>query len=692
MSEHKSEEIQNTGEKDNQNVTNLVSSMGRLSILCPLPNISSQVKPSSAKDKQHYKKQNEVPQDNQEEEEQTEKDTKDFPPTENADAHHCIHKNEEDDYSVERVHSYNLSQEKIKPDDQKEHNSASKGNHVHVPAKEAVTVEKKTSKVSLGIEERNKKDEETEEKNDKDDKETKEKNKYAEDMGEEDHSDDENPDDNEFQKEVKRQPRLLQRGLEGTSKVSVGTEERNEKDEETEEKVDKETKEKNKLAEDVGEEDHSDDENPVDDDEFQKEVKRQPRLLQRGLEGGGFHQPQYYAQQTSFPRTHWQGTSEAPVATLHYGYADSGFQSPQHAQSADFPEMSNMQGGVADSRMFNRFQSPQYAQSADSPEMSYMQGGVDDSRMFNWNRSDGFSNGFSTSSYSIRSSLSDKSENSSDISSSDPSSPEQDAGYQAESGDQHNIEYVLEAIQSVINKQDILPVPAQILSGIKEYLYCETPEVDNKELTEEVSAEHCDIPSPNFQPIQHVNTSYSIPISQNRDNLAVRLHDSDWKRKLDQSLLLQYRRKLAMETNEKITGKDEDGDTPSMVVACGDVRSDGYLEKLVAVLERQKDIHMCCDTVVSRGVICSICGNTDENKFYSSLGIKNHEGHSILSGVIAMKCPSLVIECIIDYIKCRKSDIQRVFNNSSLQYYCHHQLQYPALSQFLDLLLGGGMY
>lgn len=50
-----------------------------------------------------------------------------------------------------------------------------------------------------------------------------------------------------------------------------------------------------------------------------------------------------------------------------------------------------------------------------------------------------------------------------------------------------------------------------------------------------------------------------------------------------------------------------------------------YMEKLVAMIERQKDIPMCCDKFVSKAGVCSNCENTDENTFYSPLSMRNNQ-------------------------------------------------------------------
>ncbi|KAG7175066.1 hypothetical protein Hamer_G015286 [Homarus americanus] len=301
--------------------------------------------------------------------------------------------------------------------------------------------------------------------------------------------------------------------------------------------------------------------------------------------------------------------------------------SPQYAQSLDSPPMYPIQGGVTDSDMYGAngsdnytygpsssptsmqagtlCVSPQYAQSPDSPSMYPIQGGVTDSDMYGASGSDNYTD---CSSSPRRQQLTFLDDN----------------GVHTESTE---LQQVLEVIDKVERENLSYRAPVNKLQIIIQNLTHELCEGEPK------------------------------------------WSDNSWKMEFDRQQLLQARKMVASKTNEGVVRKDEDGDTPSMIMACRPVDQDGYTENLMALIERQEDILLCCDEVVNRTTgQCTKCGNSNQDTFYTSLSIKNVQGDSILSSVIKIKHPVSVINYVFKKIESRRSDYIRIFGSPDYKY------------------------
>ncbi|XP_042867627.1 uncharacterized protein LOC122250320 [Penaeus japonicus] len=176
----------------------------------------------------------------------------------------------------------------------------------------------------------------------------------------------------------------------------------------------------------------------------------------------------------------------------------------------------------------------------------------------------------------------------------------------------------------------------------------------------------------------------SVPHYQNL--FASRSAEKEIKEHLDQHKLKSARMRVAVITNEDLVQKDVEGDTPPMIVACTDVKSLSYYENLVAVIERQQYINVCCDQPVNKvSKSCSNCLSNNHTSFYSSLAMKNNSGDTILNCVIKLKYPEKVINYICENLMDRSADILRVFDSTSISYYVKHTEEYPVLKQMIHV-------
>nr|XP_053648165.1 uncharacterized protein LOC128699442 isoform X3 [Cherax quadricarinatus] len=497
------------------------------------------------------------------------------------------------------------------------------------------------------------------------------------------------------------------------TKLNVEQEKKEAKKDKDKKEEDDYNRDKSKVEKEEEEEDHSDDENPADDDCELPKVNEKPfRLVRRGP-GINVQQNAYYhvghEAPSAFPESQlWNFTAGAP---------SSGLLTPQHAQSPGYSGVSPMHGGVTDYiHQHVQCQAPQ-AISPGYPDMSPTHGVLPDNFQYNMvpdrtleapmsmithpaaldecsynmptylppaSDVDGNYYGSLTGSFIIPDSppisSPDENENYQHGFGSSPPSPDQD------------INYLLEAIYEVMNNKETTIVPPQELENIIRHLTdeIEVPATNISQMRRGTSQtlNYSSEPSPpmfnSFQTLEPGIEYDNIPASHSQGLVLREMPDTEWKMVPDPRRLREARRQMARITNEELVKKDEDGDTLFIVLACQKLETENYTELLIAVLERLEGINLCCDRVINRVTKrCDECGNADQSRFYSPLGMKNHEGDSILSSVVKMKHPVTVINYIIEKISHSPSDVQRIFDNSSIDIYYCSQIYYPNLSRFL---------
>ncbi|XP_042211258.1 uncharacterized protein LOC121858716 isoform X7 [Homarus americanus] len=566
MKVNNSEGIDNMGQEEYENVSNLASSLGRLSLHLK-DNDLPEVEHSLAKISLHGQDEEDSPQESQNEEEQEDKEPIDLVQHTSPSHEEENDGNKKSEDKVKEVCSDKMSQEEstIKVEEDLSHDEEK---DITVPTRDA-TLRIKTE-VSSDSEE------EKEEENDEKSEEIKEVV---------------NADEPEVKEKVK------------------------------DESIEKE-------------EDHSDDENPPD--EVKQEKKPSKLRTRGGVEINNYYM--YNSGGRQMCESQYQQRIREPDYSLPGPYGannlinyNCGSVSPQYAQSLDSPPMYPIQGGVTDSDMYGAngsdnytygpsssptsmqagtlCVSPQYAQSLDSLSMYPIQGGVTDSDVYGAvNYTSGSDNYTDCSSSPRRQQLTFLDDN----------------GVHTESTE---LQQVLEVIDKVERENLSYRAPVNKLQIIIQNLTHELCEGEPK------------------------------------------WSDNSWKMEFDRQQLLQARKMVASKTNEGVVRKDEDGDTPSMIMACRPVDQDGYTENLMALIERQEDILLCCDEVVNRTTgQCTKCGNSNQDTFYTSLSIKNVQGDSILSSVIKIKHPVSVINYVFKKIESRRSDYIRIFGSPDYKY------------------------
>ncbi|XP_042211253.1 histone acetyltransferase KAT6A-like isoform X2 [Homarus americanus] len=618
MKVNNSEGIDNMGQEEYENVSNLASSLGRLSLHLK-DNDLPEVEHSLAKISLHGQDEEDSPQESQNEEEQEDKEPIDLVQHTSPSHEEENDGNKKSEDKVKEVCSDKMSQEEstIKVEEDLSHDEEK---DITVPTRDA-TLRIKTE-VSSDSEE------EKEEENDEKSEEIKEVV---------------NADEPEVKEKVK------------------------------DESIEKE-------------EDHSDDENPPD--EVKQEKKPSKLRTRGGVEINNYYM--YNSGGRQMCESQYQQRIREPDYSLPGPYGannlinyNCGSVSPQYAQSLDSPPMYPIQGGVTDSDMYGAngsdnytygpsssptsmqagtlCVSPQYAQSPDSPSMYPIQGGVTDSDMYGANGSDNYTYGPSLSPTSMQAGTLCV-------------SPQY-----AQSLDSLS----MYPIQGGVTDSDVYGA-VNYTSGSDNYTDCSSSPRrqqltfldDNGVHTESTELQQV---LEVIDKVERENLSYRAPVNKLQiiiQNLTHELcegepkwSDNSWKMEFDRQQLLQARKMVASKTNEGVVRKDEDGDTPSMIMACRPVDQDGYTENLMALIERQEDILLCCDEVVNRTTgQCTKCGNSNQDTFYTSLSIKNVQGDSILSSVIKIKHPVSVINYVFKKIESRRSDYIRIFGSPDYKY------------------------
>ncbi|XP_068215983.1 uncharacterized protein [Palaemon carinicauda] len=155
---------------------------------------------------------------------------------------------------------------------------------------------------------------------------------------------------------------------------------------------------------------------------------------------------------------------------------------------------------------------------------------------------------------------------------------------------------------------------------------------------------------------------------------------------LNEKLYEKASKKMAKISNEELTQKDKEGDNPCMVVACQQEDSDRFRENLCAMVNRAKTIKMCCEHPINNKTPikrCMICGNSNEQTFYSPFAMVNNQGDTLLSSVLKVNHSQLVVNFICETIYQNPSDIERIFNHQTLDFYRHFKQSYPVLGVFI---------
>lgn len=155
------------------------------------------------------------------------------------------------------------------------------------------------------------------------------------------------------------------------------------------------------------------------------------------------------------------------------------------------------------------------------------------------------------------------------------------------------------------------------------------------------------------------------------------------RKRLSPEVLEKTSRQINYQENEKLCEKDEEGDTPYMVVVSNYERKN-YYELLYAMQERLKTIRMCCDLPVCvRTHTCKVCGNSDDLQFYSPLSMRNNVGDTALKNAVSMKFPKEVVNYLCSGLEERQGDMRRVFDMEASNFFQQNSFIYPVLARFL---------
>ncbi|CAL4107975.1 unnamed protein product, partial [Meganyctiphanes norvegica] len=155
------------------------------------------------------------------------------------------------------------------------------------------------------------------------------------------------------------------------------------------------------------------------------------------------------------------------------------------------------------------------------------------------------------------------------------------------------------------------------------------------------------------------------------------------RKRLNPEVLEKTTRQINYQENEKLCEKDEEGDTPYMVVVSNYERKN-YYELLYAMQERLKTIRICCDLPVCvRTHACKVCGNTDDLQFYSPLSMRNNVGDTALKNAVSMKFPKEVVNYLCSGLEERQGDMRRVFDMEASNFFQQNSFIYPVLARFL---------
>ncbi|KAK4294517.1 hypothetical protein Pmani_032859 [Petrolisthes manimaculis] len=261
--------------------------------------------------------------------------------------------------------------------------------------------------------------------------------------------------------------------------------------------------------------------------------------------------------------------------------------------------------------------------------------------------------------------------------------------------DSLDIAHVIDAIKNeclnpntlAISEADIHPIKQSLMQSIYEVQpYLEAPQQQQQQQQNyhhQQQQQQQQQYSPDYhhlnqqqhqqQQLQHCNnlistsSSSSPPPTQLQGiNCNSNSPDRNWKMVCDDAILSKHRLEFALHKNERMVELDSDGDTPTMIFACQQAKTKPeYAEALCAIVERQKNVNIHCNLPVEErvdGGVCRKCGISEQSAFYSSLSLKNKQGYSVLTSVIALRHPSAVIKFLLKHL--RQSDLPRIFNKN----------------------------
>ncbi|KAL7648291.1 UNVERIFIED_CONTAM: hypothetical protein RMT77_000197 [Armadillidium vulgare] len=142
-------------------------------------------------------------------------------------------------------------------------------------------------------------------------------------------------------------------------------------------------------------------------------------------------------------------------------------------------------------------------------------------------------------------------------------------------------------------------------------------------------------------------------------------------------------RRLSTISAKYLCKKDSDGDTCLMIVYSKPEDSQDFYENIVCLQEKVKEIRLCCDIPLGKAKRCKVCGNSDPNKFYTPLSLKNKQGDTALSCAVKTDHSSVIINYLLDAILQCPEDFRRVFDEKGKAMLSDAAFKYPSLSQYL---------
>lgn len=244
----------------------------------------------------------------------------------------------------------------------------------------------------------------------------------------------------------------------------------------------------------------------------------------------------------------------------------------------------------------------------------------------------------------------------------------------------HSPEDILEAIAKVENspntivpEESVVPIRRKLEESLEGLMHLDATYLEN-DIVQNSSSDFF-----SYQPTEPIPSVIELDLSRREAELE--LHQC-----LDKQLFDKASKKMAKISNEELTKKDKEGDTPCMVVACQQEDSDRFRENLCAMVNRAKTIRMCCEYPINNRTpikMCMNCGNSDEQTFYSPFAMVNNEGDTLLSSVLKVGHSQQVVNFICETIFQNHADIDRIFNQQKIEFYQFFKQSYPVLGVFL---------
>ncbi|XP_064098009.1 histone-lysine N-methyltransferase SETD1B-like isoform X2 [Macrobrachium nipponense] len=252
----------------------------------------------------------------------------------------------------------------------------------------------------------------------------------------------------------------------------------------------------------------------------------------------------------------------------------------------------------------------------------------------------------------------------------------------------HSTDDVLEAIAKVENNPNtpvptlaqLLPIRRRLEESLEGFMHPDVnQDVNNATYLENQNLQNSSNDFFNFRPTEPTPPMTDFDLSRREAELEI--HQC-----LDRQLFDKASKKMAKISNEELTKKDTEGDTPCMVVACQQEDSDRFRENLCAMVNRAKTIRMCCEYPINNRTpikMCMICGKSDEQMFYSPFAMVNNEGDTLLSSILKVGHSQQVVNFICETIFQNPADINRIFSQEKIEFYQFFKQSYPVLGVFL---------